>query len=244
MLKGNIKVSQNMLMLGPSNVSVVGGVVVSLVERWEHARIMAKYAKGIKPNCSAGGPPPWITFGQKSVQQQTMSKDAVKFKSLTTEASAESKENAEFTAMRSAAIAQANASRTKKVFGGGKRSLVDHNVQKIIDKGFTEEEAQSALRYAKNNLERAMGQLKRERLVAAGLAVSAAPESSGGGRGGGRKGYGDRRGHEEQPEAAKPSGRINLFEFLNNKIPMVSIFALYLILLIYKRKFYATYNDF
>lgn len=221
-------------MLGPSNVCVAGGQVVALFERWENARIMAKYSKGIQPNQGAGGPPPWITFGQKSVQQQTMSKEAIKFKSLTTEAAAESKENAEFTAMRSKAIAQANAERTtKKVFGGGKRNLIDHNVKKIIDKGFTDEEAQSALRYAKNNLERAMGQLKRERLVAAGLAVSAAPEPHGGGGGrGGRRGFGERRGRgggeEEQPEAAKPSGRINLFEFLSNKIPLVSVWLVLL----------------
>lgn len=211
-----------MLMLDPSNVCVVGGYVAPLHERWEHARIMAAYATGIQPEVGAAGPPPWITFGQKSVQQQTMTKNAAKFKSLGNEVTAESKENAEFTALRSMAIEHANKARTKKVFGGGNRSLIDHNVKKIIDKGFTEEEAQSALRYAKNNLERAMGQLKRERMVAAGLAVSAAPEPSASARGG-KGSFRDRRGREEEPEGAKPSGKVSLFDFLTDKIPKVSL---------------------
>lgn len=211
-------------MLGPSNVSIVGGVVAALFEKWEYGRIMAKYAKGIRPNAGPNGPPPWIPFGQKSVQQQAMSKDRSKFKSLGKEEPTESKENAEFTAMRTEAIAQANKGRTKKVFGGGKRNLVDHNVKKIIDKGFTEGEAQMALKYAKNNLERAMGQLKRDRAVAAGLPVNAMPEPSGGGRGG-KGNFRERRGREEEPEGAKPSGKVSLFDFLTDKIPMVSCFS-------------------
>lgn len=225
-LRGAVKVAHGFLMLTPANVSVRGGLVPVLHERWEHAQAMAKYARGIRPTAGPNGPPPWITFGQRSVQQQQLAKESKAFRSLGNgggigdkDQPGESKENAEFTAMRAEALAAANRVKTKKVFGGGGRNMVDHNVKKICDKGYTEEEAKLALKLARNNLERAMGGLKRDR---AGVSTDAA--EMGGGRGSGARGRFDRRGGPrdmDDGDGAKPSAKVSLFDFLTEKIPQV-----------------------
>lgn len=224
-LRGTVRVAHGFLMLGPANVSFRGGLVPVLHERWEHSRALAKYAKGIRPTAGPNGPPPWITFGQRSVQQQQLAKESQAFRSLGAggglgdkdRSGGETKENAEFTAMRAEALAAAHRVKTKKVFGGGGRNMVDHNVKKICDKGFTEEEAKLALKLARNNLEKAMGGLKRDR-----AGVSADPSDSG--RGSGARGRFDRRGgprEMDDGDGAKPSAKVSLFDFLTEKIPQV-----------------------
>lgn len=66
-------------------------------------------------------------------------------------------ENSEFEAQRKGAILEA-ASKigAPKVFGGGNNKLLDHNVQVIVDAGFTVEQAEYALKLAKNNTDRAL----------------------------------------------------------------------------------------
>lgn len=214
LLKGNIKMNQGMLVLGPQNVSISGGHVATLFDKWDINRTLSKYAKGIRINTGPGGPPPWIPFGQKSQQQQTLSTDK-SFKSLNAEKEKEeSKENVEFNATRNEAIAEASKLKQKKVFGGGNRQLIDFNVKKIMEKGYTEEQAKTALKYARNNLERAMGSLKRRD------EKSGSPLDSNGRAGGGRGFKEDRRkGKMEITEGAKPSGTVSLFDFLEDKIP-------------------------
>lgn len=46
LLKGNVKLTQGMLMLGPQHLSVCGGHVSTLFEKWEVSRTLSKYAKG------------------------------------------------------------------------------------------------------------------------------------------------------------------------------------------------------
>lgn len=47
LLKGTIKIFQGMLVLTSSTMKICNGVVAAMVEKWEHERTMAKYAKGI-----------------------------------------------------------------------------------------------------------------------------------------------------------------------------------------------------
>lgn len=155
---GPIKISQGLLILNSNCVSVLGGKVSALVEKWELGRTMAKYAKGGRLQFSASGPPPWIPFGQKIQQNLPQDKN---FKSLQTKEKDESKENAEFNALRNDAIAEATKLGTKKTFGGGAKQMVDANVQKIMDKGFTEDEAVHALKLTRNNVHRALSNLQR-----------------------------------------------------------------------------------
>ncbi|KAL1115973.1 hypothetical protein AAG570_005468 [Ranatra chinensis] len=91
-----------------------------------------------------GGPPPWIPFGQK-IAPMNLTDD-------------------EFEAQRRDAIAEAGRAGTaKKVFGGGgagSRQLVDRNVQSVMEHGFTQQQAEAALKQAKNNVKKAIKNLK------------------------------------------------------------------------------------
>lgn len=44
--KGPIRIAHGLLLLDSKNVEVLGGVVPSLIEKWEVSRTLAKYAKG------------------------------------------------------------------------------------------------------------------------------------------------------------------------------------------------------
>ena len=151
---GPIRILQGVMMLGEKNVQVLGGHVTALVEKWELSRTMAKYAKGGRLQFSASGPPPWIPFGQKI--QQPVAQTDKDFKSLQPKEKEESTENTAFNALRNDAIAEATKLGTKKTFGGGAKQMVDANVQKIMDKGFTEEQATHALKLTRNNVHRAL----------------------------------------------------------------------------------------
>lgn len=70
-------------------------------------------------------------------------------------------ENAEFEAQRKNAIAEAAKQGSKKVFGGGNKQLLDHSVQRIVDQGFTIEQAEYALKIHRNNVEKALRSLQR-----------------------------------------------------------------------------------
>lgn len=71
------------------------------------------------------------------------------------------KDNEEFEAQRSNAIAEARAAAgAKKVFGGGTKPLLDKNIQAIMSKGFTIQEAEVALKQNRNNVDRALKNLQ------------------------------------------------------------------------------------
>lgn len=255
LLRNTIKVIQGFLSLTPQNVSILGGHVQTLYERWETNRTLAKYtaagglAGGLNSKKSngetlKGSPPPWIPFGNK--MKSGTGDDAASFKSLTTVTKTKevSKEESEFLVMRNAAIADAMAKgEVRKQFGGSNRQLMDHNVKKIMDKGYSEDAAKLALKAARNNLERAMSSLKKRSgnntnnnemptfdrrhnkassssLGGGGASDSVAPHSRrDGGRGGGDGGRGGGGGDHLPP--AKPSGKVSLFDFLSDKIPDV-----------------------
>lgn len=104
-----------------------------------------------------GGPPPWIPFGKKILK---VSEPGKNFKALA-EKEKTVEENAEFEAQRKNAIAEAAKQGSKKVFGGGNKQLLDHSVQRIVDQGFTIEQAEYALKVHRNNVEKALRSLQR-----------------------------------------------------------------------------------
>lgn len=171
---------------------------------------------GVKQS-SGGTPPPWIPFGQKS--QQTLVNDGT-FKSLSVEKkNEETKEkDVEFIANRNDAIAEILKTKQKKIFGGGNRQLLDHNVKKIMEKGYTEDQAKTSLKFARNNLEKAMGNLKRREDRSSSETTSSRVPFKKEDRFG-------RKGRIEESEGAKPSNKVSLFDFLEDKIkiPKVSM---------------------
>lgn len=169
---------------------------------------------------SGGAPPPWTPFGQKN--QQTLVNDS-SFKSLSVEKkNEETKEkDVEFIANRNDAIAEILKTKQKKIFGGGNRQLLDHNVKKIMEKGYTEEQAKTSLKFARNNLEKAMGNLKRrEDRSSSETTSSRVPFNKNQ-----KEDRFGRKGRIEESEGAKPSNKVSLFDFLEDKIkiPKVSM---------------------
>jgi len=130
------------------------------------------------------------------------------------------------------------------VFGGGNRQLLDHSVQQIVDVGFSIEEAEAALKANRNNVEKALRSLqKRGGAGGAGGAAGAGAQENGKVGGGHASGAGDptpnggppprdkagarnRRGADKDKDddgppvssAPKPSGRLSLRDFLENKL--------------------------
>lgn len=222
-VKSPAKFVQGMILFSSQNISVIGGHVEALHEKWEINRTLAKYAQGARrPTNDGNGPPPWILFGQKISQNIPNDKS---FKSLGAaggdKSKDPSKENTEFITTRNEAIAEAAKIGTKKIFGGGNRQLIDYNVKKILDKGYTEEQAKLALKLARNNLERAMSSLKRqnasedERNTNETRGSSRNPareERSGGGR------RATKAEAAEIAAAAKPTGKVQLYDYLEDKI--------------------------
>ncbi|XP_069677704.1 tudor domain-containing protein 3-like isoform X2 [Periplaneta americana] len=208
------------VLLTPSSIDVLGGRVPPLIEKWELNRSLAKHTRGRIGE--EGGPPPWIPFGQKILRSNPQDRN---FKSLDSNRDKENKENAEFEAQRKDAIAEAARGGAKKVFGGGNKPLLDHNVQQIVDYGFTVEQAEYSLRHNKNNVEKALralqkreessrreeGQRDKERL-------RADAKTKGGEE---RRKRGDRGEREDETGAPpKPSGSVSLFDFVQNKLPL------------------------
>lgn len=148
--------------------------------------------------------PRFIPFGQKIQQNHPI--ESRDFKSFRVSNHKEHEnENSEFKTQRKDAIDEANKTGTKKFFGGGFKILVDSNVQKIIDKGYTEEQAKTALKYSKNNLEKALGIIKKlEVRQHVSLNDNGPREKTHGGI--------------EESQEAKPSSAVCLFDFLENKI--------------------------
>ncbi|XP_071453136.1 tudor domain-containing protein 3 isoform X2 [Hetaerina americana] len=227
LLKGGvIAMMHGLLLLRPHHLEVLGGQVTALVEKWELNRSLAKHSRNWAGE--EGAAPPWIPFGQKILRANPQDRN---FKSLEI-GNKENKENPEFEAQRKDAIAEAAKAGCKKIFGGGNKQMLDHNVQQIVDMGFTISQAEYALRQNKNNVDRALRSLQRR-----------SDESQRGGRqelnkgGGNREDTGreergnaredrggrrhTRRGGEREEEGlAKPSGNLSLFDFLEDKLPI------------------------
>ncbi|BFF96535.1 tudor domain-containing protein 3 [Drosophila madeirensis] len=207
-----LQLMQGFLLLRPNELQLLGGRVDAMYEKWDLARTMLKYARSGRPLNGTSVPPPWVAFGKKfdSTTDRNFRSNAISDKDKP------ARENDEFNAMRSEAIAVATKAGGKKVFGGGGQNIVDHNIKKILDKGFSEEEARSALHVTRNNLERALFNLKRRKDSGSGpVEMDVRPGRSE------RLGRDGKRGasSKDEAEAAKPAANATLFDFLTTKLP-------------------------
>ncbi|XP_011499067.1 PREDICTED: tudor domain-containing protein 3 [Ceratosolen solmsi marchali] len=203
---GSLPMSHGIFLLKPFNiVQVLGGKVASLIEKWELNKKLALHSR--VRTVEEGGPPPWIPFGKKIVKIIEHGKN---FKALA-EKEKFTEENAEFEAQRKNAIAEAAKQGNKKVFGGGTKQLLDHSVQRIVDQGFSIEQADYALRINRNNVDRALKTLQRNDNKNNSNTRGEPREA--------REPKG-KRGEKKMDDVSKPSsGRISLFDFLEDKLP-------------------------
>ncbi|XP_011297634.1 tudor domain-containing protein 3 [Fopius arisanus] len=203
---GGAPTSHGIILLKPFNISsVLGGKVPALIEKWELNRKLAVHSR--MRSADEGGPPPWIPFGKKIVKITEQDRN---FKALA-DKDAAPKDNSEFEAQRQAAVAEAAKQGSKKVFGGGTKQLLDHSVQKIVDQGFSIEQAEHALKINRNNTDRALKSLQRNENRGNGNREGREPREPRGKR------------FEKKNEETKPSsGKVSLFDFLEDKLPAQS----------------------
>lgn len=201
--------------------------MTQLVDKWEVAQRYSKFSLDMRAMTQA---PPWIAFGQKIDRKSVnVNKKSLVGGGADKKDGEESKEDDAFENQRKEAIAEASAEAQKRVFLDGGKKIVHHNVQKIVDKGFTEDQAKEALKYSRNDLGRALASLKRP---GGGEGDDDGrfrhSSSAGGGRGGrGGRGGGARRGRgrfgdnndESEEFMSKPSEKISLFDFIGDKLP-------------------------
>lgn len=103
-----------------------------------------------------------------------------------------------------------------QVFGGGNKPLLDANVQKIVDAGFSEEQAENVLRYTKNNVDRALRMLQKRD----GSENNRKDKQQKDADQPKRKGR-NKENNDEDGAPVKPSGKVSLFDFLEDKLPNV-----------------------
>ncbi|CAM4731306.1 unnamed protein product [Leuciscus chuanchicus] len=118
-LLGVVQVKNGILLLDDSKISVLGGEVDHMIEKWEFQRSLAKHNRR---NIGAeGGPPPFVPFGQKCAHKEQVDSRALDqrktLQSANTLKSAD--DNDEFEKQRTAAIAEVAKSKETRTFGGG-----------------------------------------------------------------------------------------------------------------------------
>uniref|UniRef100_A0A3B4WMY8 Survival of motor neuron-related-splicing factor 30 n=1 Tax=Seriola lalandi dorsalis TaxID=1841481 RepID=A0A3B4WMY8_SERLL len=119
-LLGIVQVKNGLVLLDDSKISVLGGEVDHMVEKWELQRSLAKHSRS---NIGAeGGPPPFVPFGQKCARKDEVdSRELDQRKTLQTHNVVKTTdENDEFEKQRTAAIAEvAKTKEGPRTFGGG-----------------------------------------------------------------------------------------------------------------------------
>ncbi|XP_061163871.1 tudor domain-containing protein 3-like isoform X2 [Saccostrea echinata] len=227
-LKGKVEVEHGFLKLYNRNVNFIGGRVDRIADNWELKKKLSKQTRVYVG--SEGGPPPFIPFGQKPRDNKstTVKKETQNFKSLEVSTKEKKSEDDEFEQQRKATIAEAlQAKEEGKAmnFGGQKQMGQDKDVARIVEMGFTTQQANQALKQSNGELGQAInGLLSNDRRS--------------GGEFGGRKDRGgdvkrdipsreDRRERggrnnrsrdDVENEESRPSGPTTLFDFLETKI--------------------------
>ncbi|XP_058647673.1 tudor domain-containing protein 3 isoform X2 [Onychostoma macrolepis] len=118
-LLGAVQVKNGLLLLDDSKITVLGGEVDHMIEKWELQRSLAKHSRR---NIGAeGGPPPFVPFGQKCAHKEQVDSRALdQRKTLqSTNAVKSADDNDEFEKQRTAAIAEVAKSKEARTFGGG-----------------------------------------------------------------------------------------------------------------------------
>ncbi|KAJ4946947.1 hypothetical protein JOQ06_008990 [Pogonophryne albipinna] len=122
-LLGTVQVKNGLLLLDDSKISVLGGEVDHMVEKWELQRSLAKHSRS---NIGAeGGPPPFVAFDQRCERKEEVdTRDLDQRKTLKSQSVAKSPdENDEFEKQRTAAIAEiAKTKEGPRTFGGGENA--------------------------------------------------------------------------------------------------------------------------
>ncbi|XP_045569476.1 tudor domain-containing protein 3 [Salmo salar] len=117
---GTVQVKNGILLLDDSKISVLGGEVDHMMEKWELQRSLAKHSRS---NIGReGGAPPFVPFGQKCVRDEEVdSRELDTRKTLvSTSVVKTADENEEFEKQRLAAIAEvAKNKEGTRTFGGG-----------------------------------------------------------------------------------------------------------------------------
>ncbi|XP_015187907.1 PREDICTED: tudor domain-containing protein 3 [Polistes dominula] len=201
---GSVPISHGIILLRSLHIGqLLGGRVSGLVEKWELNKKLANHSR--VRSAEEGGPPPWIPFGREIMRISEQDKN---FKALA-EKDKSSKENAEFEAQRKDAIAEAAKQGSKKVFGGGNKQLLDHSVQRIVEQGFSIEQAEYALRVNRNNVDKAIKSLQRTNNKNKDSREPREPREP-------RSKRFDKKSEDSKPS----SGKISLFDFLEDKLPI------------------------
>ncbi|XP_043252881.1 tudor domain-containing protein 3 [Colletes gigas] len=200
---GNLPISHGIILLRPSHIAqILGGKVTNLVEKWELNKKLALHTR--VRSAEEGGPPPWIPFGKKIIK---VTEHDNNFKALA-EKEKSTKENTEFETQRKDAIAEAAKQGSKKIFGGGNKQLLDHSVQKIVDRGFSIEQAEYALKVNRNIVDKALKSLMKTDTKNNTFKETRKPRT---------------KRFDKKAEESKPSsGNISLFDFLEDKLPLQS----------------------
>lgn len=229
-LNGKVPVSSGFLLLTPNNITVIGGTVQELFDKWKLSASVSKYSRAVHA-ADGSGPPPWVPFGKRIIKNPT---EMQKFKSLK-DPEGKEKVDGEFENQRKQAVKELSKEGNLKVFGGGKQML-DANVQKVVNAGFSLDVAEWALRNSKNDPVKAIKELR-----AAATGQPSPPErnnfweeseerSAGGRRGRGGRGRGRGKGRggggpddsdddfEPPPNMPRPSGPASLFDFFDSKM--------------------------
>ncbi|KAK1167643.1 tudor domain-containing protein 3-like isoform X1 [Acipenser oxyrinchus oxyrinchus] len=118
-LLGTVQIKNGFLLLDDTRIIVLGGEVDHMIDKWELQRSLAKHNRS---NIGAeGGPPPFVPFGQKCVnQEQVDTRELDQRKTLqVTNIVKPADENDEFEKQRIAAIAEVAKSKEIRTFGGG-----------------------------------------------------------------------------------------------------------------------------
>ncbi|XP_060063367.1 tudor domain-containing protein 3-like [Ylistrum balloti] len=163
-IKGTVEVENGFLLLTNKNTIFVGGRVNKLAENWELKKMLAGQSRANVG--SEGGPPLFVPFGQRIRDGrgavQVNKRD--NFKSIESNKKEEkTAEEIEFEEQRKAVIAEALQAKEEgkpKTFGGGTKQVgMDREISRIVEMGFTAEEASRALRQNDNDVTSAINQL-------------------------------------------------------------------------------------
>ncbi|XP_069129901.1 tudor domain-containing protein 3-like isoform X3 [Argopecten irradians] len=163
-IKGTVEVENGFLLLTNKNTNFVGGRVNKLAENWELKKMLAGQSRANVG--SEGGPPLFVPFGQRIRDGrgavQVNKRD--NFKSIeSTKKEDNTMEELEFELQRKAVIAEALQAKEEskpKTFGGGTKQVgMDREISRIVEMGFTAEEASRALRQNDSDVTAAINQL-------------------------------------------------------------------------------------
>ncbi|CAG5115759.1 unnamed protein product [Candidula unifasciata] len=228
-LSGTVEVETNFLLLTSKNTTLLGGRVSVLADSWELKKTLAKQSQARANLRGEGGPPPFVPFGKKITNELVPPPKKDNFKSLGGGKEKKISEgDSEFEQQRQAALNEAlqakGSNRGGKTFGGGKFLVNDKDLARIMEMGFSIDEATSALKSSSGNVNEAINSLLSGGQRFHRGTERGRPGMRGGGMDGrseGRRGRRDRDLEYDGDElvSSRPSGPATLFDFLETKIP-------------------------